>query len=102
MGRGTIDLPDVGASYPRGRAAVREFFRRWVGPFDEWRVKLVEAIDVGDSVVIHVHQWGRGKGSGATVEASHWQVWTVRDGKVVRWTLHVDRAEALEAVGLSE
>ena len=97
-----IDVPDVGASYWRGRAAVRDFFRRWVGAFDEWSVELVEAIDVGDSVVAHVHQSGRGKGSGATVDASHWQVWTVRDGKVVRWTLHVDRPEALEAVGLRE
>ena len=29
-----------------------------------------------------------------------WQVWTVRDGKVVRVTLHVDREKALEAAGL--
>jgi ketosteroid isomerase-like protein len=98
----TIDFPDVGASHWRGPAGVREFFRRWVGPFDEWGVEIVEAIDVGDSVLAHVHQWGRGKGSGATVEDSHWQVWTVRDGKVVRVTLRVDRDEALEAVGLSE
>ena len=80
----------------------KEFFRRWVGPFDEWGVEIVEAIDVGDSVLAHVHQWGRGKGSGATVEDSHWQVWTVRDGKVVRVTLRVDRDEALEAVGLRD
>jgi hypothetical protein len=45
--------------------------------------RLDEAIEVGDSMVAHVHQWGRGKGSGATVEQSHSQVWTVRDGKVV-------------------
>jgi ketosteroid isomerase-like protein len=99
---GTIGIPDGGASYWRGPAAVREFFRLWVGPFDEWRIELVEAIDAGDSVVAHVHQWGPGKGSGATVEATHWQVWTIRDGKVVRVTLRVDREEALEAVGLRE
>jgi hypothetical protein len=30
-----IDIPDAGASCWRGPAGVREFFRRWVGPFDE-------------------------------------------------------------------
>jgi hypothetical protein len=52
--------------------------------------------------VAHVHQWGRGKVSDAAVEESHWQVWTVRDGKVVRVALHPDREKALQAVGLSE
>jgi ketosteroid isomerase-like protein len=99
---GAVELPDVGASYWRGPAGVREFFRRWVGPFDEWGVELVETIDAGDSVVAHVHQWGRGKGSGATVEDSHWQVWTVCAGKIVRVTLHVDREDALEAGWLRE
>jgi ketosteroid isomerase-like protein len=99
---GAIDIPDIGATYWHGPAGVREFFRRWVGPFDDWGIKLDEAIDVGDSVVAHVHQWGRGKVSGAAVEESHWQVWTVRDGKVVRVALHPDREKALQAVGLSE
>ena len=31
-----------------------------------------------------------------------WQVWLVREGKVVRWEEYLDRAEALEAVGLAE
>jgi ketosteroid isomerase-like protein len=98
----TIGFPDVGVGYWRGPAGVREFFRRWVGPFDDWGVELDEAIDVGDSVLAHVHQWGRGKGSGATVEDSHWQVWTVRDGKVVRVTIRADREAALKAAGLRE
>jgi ketosteroid isomerase-like protein len=98
----TIDFPDAGTSSWRGPEGVREFFRRWVGPFDEWGVEVVEAIDVGDSVVARVHQWGRGKGSGATVEDSHWQVWTVRDGKVVRVTIRADREAAIEATGLRE
>ena len=69
----------------------------------EWDARgaeLGETIVGGDSVVARVHQWGRGRGSGATVDQSHWQVWTFRDGKVVRWTLHGDREEALAAAGL--
>jgi ketosteroid isomerase-like protein len=64
--------------------------------------RIVEAVEAGDSVVARVHQWGRGKGSGATVDDSHWQVWTVRDGKVVRVIIRADREAALEAAGLRE
>jgi ketosteroid isomerase-like protein len=98
---GPLDLPDSRATYC-GPAGVREFFRRWVGTFDEWGYEVGEVIDAGDSVVVHIHQWGRGKGSGAPVESHFWQVWTVRDGKVVRGTHHSEKAEALEAGGLRE
>ena len=81
---------------------VREFFRRWVGPFDDWSYEFGNVIDAGDSVVVRVHQWGRGKGSGVTVESEFWQVWTIRNGKVVRWRAYATEAGALEAVGLRE
>ena len=42
---GAIDIPDIGAAYWRGPAGVRESFRRWIGPFDDWGVALDEAID---------------------------------------------------------
>ena len=44
----------------------------------------------------------RGKASGATVAWSYWQVATIRNGKWVRAEWFIDRAEALEAAGLSE
>lgn len=99
---GALNIPDVGPADWRGPAGVREFFRRWVGPFDEWGYEVGEVIDAGDSVVVHLHQWGRGKGSGATVESHFWQVWTVDGGKVVRATHHSEKAEAIKAVGRQE
>ena len=42
---------------------------------------------------------GRG---GIEVEAKSATVATVRDGRMVRWTMCQDRAEALKAVGLEE
>jgi len=98
---GALDIPDSGGTW-RGPAGVREFFRRWVGPFDEWGYEVGEVIDAGDSVVAHIHQRGQGKGSGAIVESRFWQVWTIRAGKVVRGTHHSEKADALEAVGLRE
>ena len=80
---------------------MREFFRRWVGAFEDWAYEVEEVIDARDAVAVQLHQWGRGKGSGATVDLHFWEVWIVRDGRVVRVTHWVDEADALEAAGLS-
>ena len=45
---------------------------------------------------------GRGQGSGVPIEARFYAVYTLRDGRVVRVDEFTDRAEALEAAGLSE
>ena len=97
---GDLGLP--GPSTRRGPDGVREFFRDWVGAFESWGYEAEELVDAGDAIVVQLHQWGRGKGSGATVENRFWQVWTVRDGKVVRATHHAEKTQALEAAGLRE
>ncbi|MEK6327565.1 MAG: hypothetical protein AABM66_08600 [Actinomycetota bacterium] len=61
-----------------------------------------EYLDAGESVVTRIHQWGRGKGSRATVEQRFWQVLTLRNGRIVRRSDHLEKAEALEAAGLKE
>ena len=59
-------------------------------------------VDAGDSVVVRVRQSGRGKETGAHVESDGWQVFTLRDGKVVHCRGYDTKAQALEAAGLSE
>jgi len=44
----------------------------------------------------------RGRASGADVEINYWIVITFRAGRVVRDQWFANRAEALEAAGLSE
>jgi ketosteroid isomerase-like protein len=85
-----------------GPDGVREFYVRWLGPFEEWGYVTEELVDAGDSVVVRIHQWGRGKGSGVSVDNRFWQVWTFRDGKVIHSSHHWEKDEALEAVGLRE
>jgi ketosteroid isomerase-like protein len=85
-----------------GPEAVREFFRTWAGTFDDWGFEAEEVIDAHPSVVVCMHQWGRGKGSGVPVENRFFQVWTFENGKVVRYRGFTDRTEAFEAAGLSE
>ncbi len=63
-----------------------------------------ELIDAGDKVVLWVtrHKF-QGRGSGVTVDFPPyaWLV-TLRDDKIVRGTMYMDRDDALKAAGLSE
>jgi ketosteroid isomerase-like protein len=51
-------------------------------------------------VVAHHH--GRGRASGVEVDTRFYEVYALREGKVLRVDEYTDRAEALEAVGLRE
>jgi hypothetical protein len=45
---------------------------------------------------------GRGKRSGLEIDMPAWQVWTLRDGKVVGWRIFRTKRQALDAAGLRE
>ncbi len=91
--------PDLDAVY-FGRDAVTKASRRYWGTWDDYRVDARELLDAGPSVVVILHESGRGKGSGAPFDRPHPQLWTFRSGRVVRWESFQRRAEALEAAGL--
>ena len=97
----TLAIPDFPPTF-HGPDGVREFFRRWIGTFDDWGYEVGEVIQGRNAVVVRVHQWGRGKGSGASVEGRFWQVWVMRSDKAVRVRHLLEKAEAFEAAGLSE
>jgi uncharacterized protein len=93
--------PDIHGVYV-GRDSVIEASRRYWGTWDAYSLDADELIDAGSSVVVVVHERGRGRGSGAPFDRRWAQVWTFREGRIIRWELFVDKAEALEAAGLSE
>jgi uncharacterized protein len=82
-----------------GPREVGEFLRQWAAGFEDFGFEADETIDAGDSVVVHLHQWGRGKETGAQVESRTWQVFNFRDGKIVRCRGYATKAEALASVG---
>ena len=59
-----------------------------------------DLIPVDDKVVALVCWRGRGKASGAQGEISIAIVWTVRERAITKLEFFLDRAAALEAVGL--
>jgi ketosteroid isomerase-like protein len=70
--------------------------------FESPRVEIRELIEAGDQVLALITVRGRGKQSGAEARWDLWQLWTIREGKVVHGQGFLSRAEALEAAGLRE
>ena len=80
--------------------------RRFAAMLDEvWAGQRQEAdewIDAGDAVVVPTRLTNIGRASGVPVEArSAWVIY-ICDGRISRLVVYQSRAEALEAVGLSE
>ena len=67
----------------------------------QWEPQEVIALD-GDQVLVVNRVRMRGRASHVDVQAIGAQVWTIRNGKLGSVKLYQSKAEALEAVGLSE
>jgi ketosteroid isomerase-like protein len=68
--------------------------------WEERRLEAEEFIDAGDDVVVLLHEYRRGKGSGVELETETAVVVAVSGGRVVRIQGYMDRGAALEAAGL--
>jgi ketosteroid isomerase-like protein len=86
----------------RGHDGIRQFFRLWLEDFEDYEGQALDPVDAGERVVVTVVDRAKGKRSGVPIERRHAQIWTFRDGKVVRIQILDSRAEALNAVGLRE
>jgi ketosteroid isomerase-like protein len=92
-----------GSGQYRGHEGLIRGTRGLLWTFEEFSLEPERFIDTdGDHVVVFVRLRGRGRESGAAVDTPYAHVFKLRDGKVVLIHAYSDRAEALEAVGLSE
>ena len=89
--------PDAGVY--AGHDAIRRFWTNMTDPFDRSTFEPGEFTPCGEHVVVSIRGRMTGRG-GIEVEVKTAAVATVRGGKLVRWTMYQDEAEALEAVGL--
>jgi ketosteroid isomerase-like protein len=83
----------------RGHAGIEEYFRDWLGTWEDFEIELRELVEAGDAVVAVFRNRGRGKGSGVEIEREFYGVYDVRDGTVVRYREFASREEALTAAG---
>jgi ketosteroid isomerase-like protein len=86
-----------------GIETIRRQAEGWIETFPDFRAETEEYIDADDRVVCVTHWRGTGAGSGLAYSQRAAEVYTLRDGKIIRAELgFADKAEALEAAGLSE
>ena len=98
--------PAIAGVYERGCYKGREGVERFVAAMSEvWEeLQLIaeEFHDLGDRVLVLGRFVGRGKGSGAPVEAPMSGIYDFRGDRIWRYRGYIDRAEGLRAAGLSE
>jgi ketosteroid isomerase-like protein len=85
-----------------GREGYLQLWRYWLEAFEDIRWDPEEMLDFGDKILVTTQQRGHGSGSGVGVSEPVFQLFTLRRGLVIRQEDFLNRAEALEALGLSE
>jgi ketosteroid isomerase-like protein len=94
------DAPDPGPH--RGHQVILARAALWQDTLADFRAEVQEYIDAGEYVIAPTRMRGRPPGSDAEVVLDEVYVSKIRDGKIVELREYRTRAEAFEAVGLSE
>ncbi|MDX6668973.1 MAG: SnoaL-like domain [Solirubrobacteraceae bacterium] len=89
--------PDVYRGFERFETLIEEIGEIW----EEFSFEPEKVLDAGEQVVGIVRARGLGRGSGVRAQDRIGQVWTIHDGKVARFRLYPEPADALRAAGLS-
>ncbi len=85
-----------------GPEGMRDFLTSSADLYDTFQVNYTEVRDLGDRVLAFGIARSVGKESGIETEVPVAVVATFREGLMTRWKDYGDKAEALEAAGLSE
>jgi ketosteroid isomerase-like protein len=85
-----------------GADAVRAAWERWASDVERLEARAEEFLDTGNCVLLTILFRGRGRGSGIESDARFYEVFILRDNKVLHWEEFTDRSQALEAAGLRE
>ena len=85
-----------------GVEGVLESLGAWFQVWDDLHMEPEEFIDGGDHVVAVVMFRGRVAGSNEQVSQRFFQVWTLRDDRVVAFREYQTRREALDATDAAE
>jgi ketosteroid isomerase-like protein len=84
----------------RGRDAASQYCAAIEESWEALRWEVEDIRDLGSRVIALGHIQGRGRGSGAGIDAKGAWVADLRDGLITRFHTYSDRAKAFEDVGL--
>ena len=96
------ELPGINGDW-RGIEAFGVALADYIDALADLHIEAERVIDLGgERVLVLSRQTARGKTSGLRFDREFGDLFTLRDGKVLRYVSYWDRAEALEAAGLSK
>jgi ketosteroid isomerase-like protein len=88
----------------KGLTGMAEGARSWMSAWNEWRAEVDEYRELdAERVLVLSHVSARGKTSGLEIGQTQTAVTSlfhVREGKVARWVVYMDRQRALADLGL--
>ncbi|HEV7584936.1 MAG TPA: nuclear transport factor 2 family protein [Solirubrobacteraceae bacterium] len=95
-----FDMSPWGLGTYEGLVAIRSFFQDWIGAFEEFEMKLDEAVDLGNGVVFAVaSQRAVSAGSSTPLTLRHAAVSVWQNGTAVRITNYPDIEHARALAG---
>ena len=87
-----------GRPYLRGHDGIREWWRGMFAVFPDFEIEVLDARDLGDSVIAAIRMRGHGGDSGVPFNEAVVLASKARDGKATWWETFRSEAEALEAL----
>ena len=94
-----------GAGTPGAWRGVDEMWKasvEWLQAWEDVRLEPKRCVDLGDRVLVIARQTGRGRRSGLGLDQKNAQIFTLHDGKIVRWEMYLEVDDALRAAGLAD
>ena len=87
-----------GGTYRGHQAIVENVFMKLATEWDDYRVEPDEFLDTGDKIVALGNYSGAYKATGKTMRVPFAHVWTVRDGKLIKFVQYTDTLKVSEAL----
>jgi uncharacterized protein len=88
----------VAAFTPRGQERVAQYLRGWLESWSDYQARPQEFLQSGDEVAALTQNRARGKNSQFEIEGEMADVFTIRDGRIARFRLYIERTDALESL----
>lgn len=92
------DFPVTGKGRAEFVAHVTKYWSLW----NDYSQTVQKTFDVGDDVLVVLHEYARMRNSDEAVERDVATIWTIRGGRRVRFRAFQDPAEAFRFAGLEE
>ena len=87
-----------GGIYTGANAIVENVFMKLGGEWEGFTAVPDEILDAGDNIVALGHYSGKYKESGKSMKVPFAHVWTLRDGKIVKFVQYTDTLKVSEAL----